>query len=105
MTDSEQGEYNGSTKILKKIDDLLNAKTIPTAVAVRIMLEAQQHAIMENHNVKKRVTELENHWLQKITPRGAAIAFFVLYSFAISDIREPFMEWVVQVATALVKVF
>jgi hypothetical protein len=101
--------YNGSTEILKKIDDLLSRKTITPSSAMRILLEAQQHAIKENHDLKKRVRDLEahrdNHWTHKITPRLAAVTFFIAYSFAISDIRKPVMAWAAGLISSVIKLF
>jgi len=95
--------YNGSTEILTKIDDLLSKKTITPSSAMRILLEAQKHAIKENHVLKKRVAVLEDHWTNRVTPRLAAIIFFVIYSFAISDIRKPFLAWAGGILSTIIK--
>lgn len=100
---AEQSEYNGSTEILNKIDHLLQSKKITTSAALSTLLEAHKHQIKETHEVKKRVAELEAHWTNKVTPKGALITFFILYSFSISDIREPVMQFVGSVLGTLVK--
>ena len=95
--------YNGSSDILGKIDTLLEKKTITTSAALRIMLEAQQFSIKETHELKGRVKILEDHWTNKVTPRLAAIIFFVIYSFAISDIRKPFLAWAGGILSTIIK--
>ena len=95
--------YNGSTQLLDKIDQLLQSKTITTSSAIRLMLEAQQHSIKENYLLKKEIDTLKAHWTNKVTPRAAFIIFFLLYSFAISDIRQPVMAWLGTIITQVLK--
>lgn len=110
MTDKP---YNGSTALIKKIETLLGDKKLSTPVAVRLMLEKDLADIKSNHErdillqeLKARQDEFEKRsigfWAHK-NPKLALFIFIALYSFSISDIRQPFMEWLNQMVGLLLK--
>ncbi len=101
MTDKP---YNGSTALVKKMEMLLSEKKLSTPSAVRLMLEKDLADIKADHERDIRLQEISDRqdliekrsvgfWAYN-NPRKAMALFFILYSFSISDIREPVMSWV-----------
>lgn len=116
-----QTDYNGSTHLITKIEELLGAKKLSTSAAVRMLLESQLHNIKARHDMAAQIedlrlktqkdieemkvkTQVDIELLKRTSfglkiytnPRTAIIIFFILYSFAISDIREPVVGWLLQ---------
>ena len=108
-----ENPYNGKTALVKKMETLLQEKKLSTPSAVRLMLEKDISDIKENHERDALLQELRNRqdilerrsvgmWAYK-NPRKAMVLFFALYSFSISDIREPVMSWVSQLVGLILK--
>lgn len=102
MTDEKP--YNGSSALVKKMETLLSEKKLSTPSAVRLMLEKDLADIKADHERDKLLQELRSRqdllearsvgmWAYN-NPRKATALFFVLYSFSISDIRQPVMDWI-----------
>ena len=105
--------YNGSTALVEKIEHLLGEKRLSTSAAIRLMLEKMLHDIKENHyrdmeiqEIKERQELLEKRslgfWAYN-NPRKAFTAFLILYSFAVSDIREPVVNWLMSISENVLK--
>lgn len=99
--------YNGSTLLVKKIESLLGEKRLSTPAAMRLILELQLQVIKENHKredeIKLIKEELKYSWgiWAVRNPRKAIVIFILAYSFAMSDIRQPIMAWVLENIKAL----
>jgi len=108
-----ESPYNGKTALVKKMEVLLQEKKLSTPSAVRLMLEKDISDIKENHDrdlllkeIMLRQDELERRstgmWVYK-NPRKALVLSFILYSFTISDIRQPVMLWVSEFVGLILK--
>ena len=110
MTDQP---YNGSSALITEIEHLLGEKKLSTAAAMRLLLEKELSDIKANHerklqleSLQARQDELEKRslgfWAYK-NPKIALTIFIALYSFSISDIRQPLIEWLNQIVGLLIK--
>jgi len=94
--------YNGSSVLVKKIESLLGEKRMSTPVAVRLILELQIEAIKQNYKREEEIRlvkeEMKYSWgiWAAHNPRKAFVIVVLIYSFAISDIRQPVMAWVIE---------
>lgn len=101
-------DYNGATHLINKIEELLGAKKLSTAAAVRMLLESQLHNIKARHDMAAQIEQLRLDTYKEIEllrrtsigmkiyekPKQAIIIIFLVLSFLVSDIREPVFAWV-----------
>lgn len=93
--------YNGSAVLIDKIEGLLTEKKLSTPAAMRLMLELELNNIKRNHERDMEIEKLKQEmqyswglWAAK-HPKTATALFLLIYSFALSDIRKPFLDWLV----------
>ena len=101
-------DYNGSSALINKMEKLLADKKLSTAAAVRLMLEKQLHDIKEGHEIKKELIYLRKVSLgAKIDekPKKYITLFLLIYSFSISDIREPVKNWLIDNIKMIISLF
>ena len=126
----ETTDYNGSTHLITKIEELLGSKKLSPTAAIRLLLESQLHNIKARHDMEQQIEQLKLDTQKEIAVikktnaeeiallrrtsvglyvynnPGKALVFFLLaYSFAISDLRQPFMDWVVANLKAFTAIF
>ncbi len=90
-------DYNGSAHLVKKLEELLGTKKISTPAAVRLLLEKELHDIKARYDMQQDIELLKRTSIGLriyTNPKLALFILFVLYTFGISDIREPIMDWV-----------
>lgn len=123
-------DYNGSTHLINKIEELLAAQKLSTAAAVRMLLESQLHNIRARHDMSAQIeklrmdtqkeievmksrTQIEIELLKRTSigwrmyekPKQAFIIIFIIVSFFVSDIRQPVLAWVMDNIKTLLAAF
>ena len=91
-------DYNGSSHLVKKIEELLATKKLSTAAAVRMLLEKELYDIKTRYDMQQDIELLKRTSIGLriyTNPKLALFFLFVLYTFGISDIREPVIGWIV----------
>lgn len=112
-------DYNGSSQLITKIEELLGTKKLSTPAAVRLLLESQLHNIKARHDMAAQIeelrldtqrqieelrakTQIEIELINKTSigrkmydkPKQAFISIFLITSFLVSDIRQPVFQWI-----------
>jgi hypothetical protein len=112
-------DYNGSTHLITKMEELLSTKKLSTSAAVRLLLESQLHNIKARHDMAAQIETLKLETQKEIEklkiqtqaeiellrstslglkaythPKQAIVIVFLVISFLVSDIRQPVIEWI-----------
>lgn len=114
-------DYNGSSHLIHKMEELLSTKKLSTTAAVRLLLESQLHNIKARHDMAAQIealrlethkeiealkakTQVDIQLLQSTSiglkaythPKQAFALIILIFSFLVSDVRQPVINWITE---------